>query len=127
MTQIIASSKAGVNVLTATDPNDFIFHSGYNSLKIIAEGIFSQSVNAGTTGVYSFAHGLSYTPLVEGFCKVDAESVAVCPFEGMDSFAFSSFFYYIGANSSNVYVKLHNGAGSAHTFSIKYYIFEVPV
>lgn len=126
MTYIIATSIAGKNVLTATNPNDFIFHSEYNTLKIIATGIFNQSVPATTTNTYSFAHGLSYTPLVEGFCKVDSIDLAVCPYEGMDTYPASYFFRYIGANSTNVYVSLTNMDGSAHTFSIKYYIFEVP-
>lgn len=128
MTQIIASSKQGINVLTATDPNDFIFHSTYNSLKIISTGIYNISVPAGVDGTYYFTHGLSYTPLVEGFCKVDNEPYAVCPFEGMDidNFGFFYFFSFIGADPSKVYVKLYNGSGISHTFSIKYYIFEVP-
>ena len=46
MTQIIAVSKAGIDVLTATSPNDFIFHSEYNTLKIIAEPVVQKSVPA---------------------------------------------------------------------------------
>ena len=126
MTQIIAVSKAGKNVLEITNPNDFIFHSGYNSLKIISEGLWNINVPAGADEIYSFAHGLSYIPLVEGFCKVDVINVAVCPYEGMGSFPFLYFFYYIGSDANNIYVKLYNGDSSAHTFSIKYYIFEVP-
>ena len=127
MTQIIASSKSGVNVLTASNPNDFLFHSSYNSLKIIATGIFNQSVPNGRH-TYSFSHGLGYSPLVEGFCKVDTINYIVCPFEGVDidEFPFLYFFYYIGADSSKVYVELYNGDNSSHIFSIKYYIFEVP-
>ena len=122
MTQIIAVSKAEKDVTVITNPNDFIFHSTYNSLKIVAEGIFSQNVPAGTTDTYSFNHGLSYTPLVEGFCKVDVQDFAMCPYEGIPPY----YFYYIGSDSSKIYVKLHNGDGSSHTFNIKYYIFEVP-
>lgn len=122
MTQIIAVSKAGKDVLTITNPNDFIFHSEYNSLKIVSEGLWNINVPNGTN-TYSFAHGLSYAPLVEGFCKVDSQSFAVCPYEGVGDF----YFYYIGSDSTNIYVKLHNGSGSTHTFSIKYYIFEVPL
>lgn len=129
MTQIIAVSKQDKNVLESTDPNDFIFHSEYNSLKIIAEGIFNQDVPAFTTDTYSFSHGLSYIPLVEGFCKVDAEDYAVCPYEGMDInvFPYVYYFDFIGSDDSNIYVRLTNSDVSSHTFSIKYYIFEVPL
>ena len=123
MTQIIAVSKAGKNVLTTTSPNDFIFHSEYNTLKIIAEPVINQSVPAGATAIYPLlAHGLSYTPLVEGFCKVDAQSFAMCPYEGVGDF----YFYFIGSDATNIYAKLKNGDSSAHIFSIKCYIFEVP-
>jgi len=127
MTQIIAVSKAGKNVLSITNPNDFIFHSEYNTLKIIAEPVVQKSVPAGGNAIYTLlAHGLSYTPLVEGFCKVDAESVVVCPYEGMGSFPFLYFFDFIGSDATNIYAKLYNGDSVAHTFSIKCYIFEVP-
>jgi hypothetical protein len=38
MAQGIRISKTGVDVLTATNPNDFIFHSDLNTFKILAEG-----------------------------------------------------------------------------------------
>lgn len=124
--QIIAVSKGGKNVLSATDPNDFIFHSQYNSLKIVAEGIFTVNLNAGTIDTRSFDHGLGYTPLVEGFCKVDSEDRAVCTFEGMDTYPFRYFFYHIASDSTKIYVKLKNDDSSLHQFKIKFYIFEVP-
>ena len=123
MTQIIAVSKAGKDVTVITNPNDFIFHSEYNTLKIIAEPVINQSVPAGTTAIYTLlAHGLSYTPLVEGFCKVDSQSFAMCPYEGVGDF----YFYFIGSDATYIYAKLYNGDSSPHTFSIKCYIFEVP-
>lgn len=130
MTQVIASSKSAVNVLTATNPNDFIFHSSYNSLKIIASGIFNQTVPDGTTyHLYSFSHGLGYTPMVVGFCKTDNNNYAVCPYEGLPITGFPFYYYFsaIGADSSKVYVELSNVSGSSMNFSIKYYIFEVPL
>lgn len=126
MTQIIAVSKAGKDVLIITNPNDFIFHSEYNTLKIIAEPVVTLSVSSGTAIYSLLSHGLSYTPLVEGFCKVDTENTALCPYEGAGSFPFLYFFYYIGADATNIYAKLYNADSSPHTFSIKCYIFEVP-
>src|SRR3990167_9593174 len=128
MTQILATSKQGINVLTATNPNDFLFHSQYNSLKIVATGVFSQAVPATTDAEYSFAHNLSYTPLVEGFCTVDAHGYACAPYEGIDiaNFPYFFYFYHIGADSTNIYVRLSNSDSSQQTFSIRYYIFEVP-
>lgn len=58
MTEILAASKSAKNVLTATDPNDFIFHSSYNTFKILATGIVSISSSAGTTVTSVIAHGL---------------------------------------------------------------------
>lgn len=128
MTYILASSKQSSNVITETNINNFIFHSAYNTFKIVASGVLNQSVPASTNNTYSISHGLSYTPLVYAFCKVDSGSVAVTSYEGADftSFPHTYFFRWAGADSSNVNFYLENYDGSSHTFSLKYYIFEVP-
>jgi hypothetical protein len=70
MTQVIKVSKQGINVGTATNPNDFIFDSQYNTFKILNQGTYSPTL--GTVGVEtktSVAHGQSTTPFVFAFCK----------------------------------------------------------
>lgn len=57
--------KIGVDAEAATDPNDFVFDSRYNTPKIVKRGLFtSQSVSASTRVDFSASHGLGYTPLV---------------------------------------------------------------
>lgn len=69
MTQTIAISKDGINVLTATDPNDFIFHSLYNTFKIVASLTTTVSVLPGERGTAAVSHGLSYTPVCTAFAN----------------------------------------------------------
>ena len=128
MNQVIAVSKSGVDASKETDPNKFIFHSDYNSFKIIKEGFLPViTVPPGTANTYNFPHNQSYTPMIEGFCKVDVFNYAVCIGEGMGDFPYRYFFSYIGTDSSNIYVQLYNGDSNPHDFKIKYYLFESPL
>jgi len=70
MNQIIAISKRFKDVTTATNPNDFIFHSSYNTFKIIKTGIKTINVIGNTDGQVTYhQHGCSFTPLVTAFAK----------------------------------------------------------
>jgi len=122
----MAVSKAGKDVLTITNPNDFIFNSDYNTLKILAPlSYIPITVPANTTGVYTvLAHGLGYSPMVEGFCRVDNQSRAICTFEGAGNYPFTYFFDYISADAYNIYVRLRNNDSSSHVFNIKVFMFE---
>ncbi|MDE2026119.1 MAG: hypothetical protein KGJ07_06500, partial [Patescibacteria group bacterium] len=51
MTEILAASKAGYNVLTETDPNNFIFHSSYNTFKILVSGTASIAATTGNNTI----------------------------------------------------------------------------
>ena len=79
MTQVIKVAKIGKST-NSTNPNDFIFHSEYNTFKIIAEG--TKTVNhdgSPATQTFTQAHGLSFIPLVSAFIKVVGESLVYPP------------------------------------------------
>ncbi len=127
MSKKILLSKSGVNALTATNPNDFIFHSDYNTFKIISSGTIQQSISSGTQNL-SLAHGLGYIPLVLGFLKVDSLDEALSP-----SWMFFHTSPYtsvslnrVSADATNAYFRVQNLFGTL-TANIKYYIFEVPL
>jgi hypothetical protein len=68
MTQEIRVAKQGKSVYS-TDPNDFIFHSAYNTFKILSEGLLTdQTVNANPK-TFTVAHGQSTTPSVYALAK----------------------------------------------------------
>ena len=129
MTQILAVSKAGVNVLTATDPNDFIFHSSYNTFKILAEGtLLTQTVDADPK-TFTFAHGLGYAPNFYAFCKFPDGKVALAgplsfPYDRDTRVFFLGPSFTAETDDTNIYFVLDK-PGSNYNVDIKYYIFEV--
>jgi len=128
MSYKIAISKTGKNVLTITDPNDFIFNSDYNTFKIIATGTITQVVNFASPTI-QFAHGLSYIPLVHCFMKADTNDEAVPPnFMWLQT----GVYYFVGidtvsADATNVYIPVRQFNAFNVTIKIRYYIFEVPL
>ena len=129
MTQLAAFSRQGIDALTATDPNDFIFNSNLNTFKILAEGILSnQTINSNPKTI-SVSHGLDYAPNFYAFCKFPDGKVALA---GPLSFNFLGTGSSPGTNygeftpevdSTNLYFVLTR-PGSNYSVSIKWYIFE---
>lgn len=124
MAYTIRVSKSGVNVLTATDPNDFIFHSDYNTFKIIASGTLNnQSISSTPTRV-TVSHGQNPNiPVVYAFIEFP------------DGFIYAPNSYQATAGSSfarswNVFVDNTNiifdvyEDGGTYEVDIRYYVFE---
>lgn len=110
----------------STDPNDFIFHSRYNTFKILAEGFFLTQTAIGgspTTTTLSIAHGRSFIPTVFAFIKYDDGYVAV-PSSSRKTGA--TIWCDIGVDATNIYFKFVN-FGANTVLDIKYYIFESPL
>lgn len=131
MSQKIIVSKAGSNVLTESNLNNFIFHSDYNTFKIIATGTVSFTVTAGTSvGDFTLSHGLSYTPLIYAFGKKDSDANAIVPNEEFDynSDPTGNFvFDRVSADGTNIHFYLTNADASDHTYTLRYYLFEIPL
>lgn len=132
MAQIFAVSKATKNVLTATNPNDFIFHSSYNTFKILAQGtLTSQTVNANPK-TFSVAHGFSITPVFYAFCKFPDGTTALAGplsfnFYGTGSSPGTEYGEFTPEiDATNIYFILTK-PGSNYNVDIKYYIFEAPL
>ena len=122
---IIAVSKQGKNVLTATNPNDFIFHSNYNTFKILKEGtLTSQTVNADPT-TFSVAHGRGELVAVYAFAKFPDGYVAL-PVEIPRSGETARYFE-LDVDNTNVYFVFYKGATANYNVDIKYYVFEAPI
>ena len=129
--RIIAVAKIGENVLTATDPNDFIFHSDYNTFKIILEGTKTVTLLASTSDqLFTQAHGLSFIPLVAAFARRAGDTSMFAP-NGIDVELWGPKlgaigdvrFNYISADATNITFSFSN-AGSQIDVSIKYYCLE---
>ena len=120
MTYIMAISKATKNVLTVTNPNDFIFHSSYNTLKYDTQGSMVATIDFsnyyyseysdffGITIYYnrkvvSVSHNLGYVPYFAGYVVRSASPLTMVqlPLEFADAWYFVS--YNIYADSSKIY------------------------
>jgi len=117
-------SKSGYNALTATDPRDFVFHSAYNTFKIIAEGSASFDVIVGST-THAISHGQGYTPFVIAYCNFpDGHSSGIGSWQRDNT---QLWFSNLRVSSSQIIFYFYNNSGSTRTVYAKYYIAEVPL
>jgi len=127
MATIMAISKAGKDVLNSTDPNDFIFHSAYNTFKIISEPIYTGLTVDADPKTFTYAHGQSGIPAVYAFAKFPDGYVTV-PMgkERADVFPYDRY-YNVEIDSTNVYLIFYKGSSANYNVDVKLYIFEVPI
>ena len=122
-------SKQGINVGTATDPNDFIFHSDYNTLKIVANGTLDFNMAAGATVIGSVAHGLSNTPMTTAFLRENSGTEVCGPNTRVRLGIVDGDFIFhdVSSDGTNNYFRVENvdviNAGTAH---ISWLSFEIP-
>ncbi len=121
MTQTIQVSKQNKDVLTITDPNDFIFKSSLNTFKIISSDTVSGTVNTDPYTI-TLAHSQSGVPGFYAFCKFPDGYVAM-----PQEYEYSSYrWWYVEADSTNLYFVFKN-YGTVFTPVVRYYIFETPL
>ena len=60
--------------IDSTEPRDYLLNSSYSSVKIVATGSGTLTVNAWSTNSVSINHGLSFVPLVLFFCELSPGS-----------------------------------------------------
>lgn len=129
MSKKIILAKSGYNALTETDPNKFIFHSDYNTFKIIANGtLTSQTVNA-SPKTFTLAHGQDITPNFYAFAEFPDGKTALP--DSLDytwkpnvSTGYGAF--QLEVDDTNIYF-IFSKPGSNYNVNISYYIFEAPL
>lgn len=124
----IRVSKSGQNAVSATDPNAFIFHSSYNTFKILAEGsLINQTVDVDPK-TFSVAHNQSTIPSVFAFAKF-ADGYVAQPNdkERADNAKPIERYWRVEVDATNIYFIFNKGTTANYTVSIKYYIFETPL
>lgn len=131
MNNKIILAKAGIDALSATDPNDFIFHSDYNTFQITATGTDTFTVTAASTETKTIAHGLSYTPAVNGFMRRtnsnDTRIIGVGSFRVETSALNTYKLFSVFADTANVSFEIRNDSSSDQDFIVRYYAFEPPL
>ncbi len=130
MKQVVKIAKIGKNAHTSTDPNDFIFHSEYNTFKIIDQGIKSVSHDASpNTQIFTQSHGLWFVPFISAFIKVDGETQVYAPnASGVLVFSAKSMilngvkFNYVEADNTNIIFSIT--ATASKDIDISYLVLE---
>jgi hypothetical protein len=121
----IKVSKSGVNALTSTNPNNYIFHSDLNTFKIIKEG--SATINYSGNGIYGFNHnaGISNPAAFMAFVKFNDGSVTMGngTFEAQSRNGSTTVKF--GINTNQIRAKIYSNVSG--TMYVKYYIFETPL
>lgn len=131
MTQLVKVAKIGKSA-NSTDPNDFIFHSLYNTFKIIEEGSKSITLAASTANqIFSEPHNLSFLPLVTAFAKRDSASQVFLPngvdvelYGANDGFSGDITFNYVSTDSNNVLFNFSNAKVTTAAVTIRYFLLE---
>jgi len=133
MTQKITVAKLGVSG-TATDPNDLIYSSDFNTLKYYTSGTQQVIGTAGTdiftTYVFdgTVAHNLGYYPYFTVYCNdVNISSTKYYPFTLIETVSITSF-STCRVGTANLYFlfAMNNSTGSpvVGTATFVYKIFR---
>lgn len=133
MSYIIAVAKVGFDVVTETDPKSFVFHSSYNTFKIIRTGVIQLTLLGSTSGqLFYQPHLLDFTPLVTGFAKESGYS-QVFPVNSFNILTWGALagivdtgvkFVSIAADASNIIFKFDNSNSGDRIVQVRYYCLE---
>lgn len=131
MKQVVKVAKIGKNVFS-NNPNDYIFHSDYNTFKIVLESTKEVTLSASTNNqIFTQAHGLSFIPLITALAKDSSLSQIFAPNStnielwGPKLGAIGDVkFNYIAANDTNLIFNFDNQDTSQRTINIRYYCLE---
>jgi len=132
----IKIAKPGTDVLEETDPESFLVHTGYNTLKISQEGYGTTTVVTEVQTTIDITHNLGYNPVVLFYFTHPEDSKwHQAPSRADINQGYS---YYMGGgwvykDTNTITLKL-NDSGSAPipsppgevTVEYKYYIFIDP-
>ena len=129
---VVKVSRIGKSV-NSTNPNDFIFHSNYNTFKIIEEGTKTLTLSASTNDQsFTQPHNInSFTPLVSAFAKRSGVAQVFLP-NGVDietygvkaGFSGDIKFNYVASDATNIIFNFDNAKASTVDISVRYFILE---
>ena len=129
--QVIKVAKKGKSA-HSTDPNDFVFHSEYNTFKIIRQATKQVTLSASTANQsFTEPHFKSYVPLITAFAQRQGASQVFSPnsFDvelwgaklGMSGYI---KFNYVSSDATNIVFNFDNDSGSPKVVNIRYFLLE---
>lgn len=135
MTQVVKVAKIGKST-NSVDPNDFIFHSEYNTFKIVFEDTATGTIDASSTITIEYifsenGHPLNFIPLVSAFAKQSDLDQVFLP-NGLDvefygaklGFDGNIKFNYVSASQTSAFFNFTNTTASDIDVSVKFYVLE---
>lgn len=131
MTQVVKVAKIGADA-GSTDPNDFIFHSSYNTFKIIKSGTKTATLLASTNNQsFTAQHFLDFIPLPAAFAKQDSVNQVFLP-NATDvdlwgpklGFTGNVRFNHVSADVTNVIFNFDNSNTSSTNITVRYFLLE---
>jgi len=121
MSYIMAISKEGINVGTATNPDDLNYSSEYNTLKYYKAGSVVLPYN-GSNVEGTVAHNLGYAPFFTAYVNnlSPGNTWSMVP----QTFKSGPFYLYMNAyaNTANLYFRIETSA-AVNTATFYYKIF----
>lgn len=126
-------AKRGVNAETATDPNDFVFHSDFNTFKIIVQATKQVTLAASTNDqTFTEAHNQRFVPLVHAFAKESGYDQIFLPNSGnvyiwgakAGILTTGVTFNYVQSDATNAIFNFSNSNASTKTVDIRYFVLE---
>ena len=119
-------SKQGKDVLSISDPNDYISKASLNTFKILGQGTFHGTVSAGTT-TFTLAHGQGTPVAVYGFAKFPDGWVASPNEKPRDSAHPVQRYWFVEVDSGTIYHSFFKGTLANYEVDVSYYYFESPL
>lgn len=129
MTYKLAISKSGYNVLTETNPNNFVFSSEYNTLKYLTTGTASITFSTadkfgdGYGKIISITHNAGYYPYVEVYVQ-DWDGNFVIPMRRTGASFFYQHFVYVTTTNLYFGIKVSSAFSGTLTAYYNYFIFK---
>lgn len=128
MTQILGISKAGINVGTATNPNDFIFSSSYNTLKYYTSGSIPLTIGSISTPTITegtVSHNLGFFPFYEAYVNISGSPNYYLASYGSAAVGGKYFIAQAFCGTGSLYFKIDtNNHSGTETYILYYKIFK---
>ncbi len=127
---IVKVAKDGINALTNSDPNKFIFNSDYGTLKYYSKQTATVTFDAGSydAGTATITHNLGYYPYVEVFVSVYIGAASgvyeYCPFAGSGAAVAYDANYKITTTTLEVYGQINGSSVSTWNFAFLAFIYK---
>jgi len=129
--QIVKVAKKGKSA-HSLDPNDFVFHSEYNTFKIIKEGTKTATLSASTNNQsITVAHELDWIPIVHAFAKRSGVDKVFAPngfdieiWGGKVGMSGDITFNYVQSDNTNITFNFDNAKANTVDISIRYFVLE---